>query len=182
MSPAAELPRAVTLDRIGSAGLVESVTADAAERAAIAKRLMVPDVAALTCEWVLEPMPGGMVHASGRLRARVTQECVVTLEPFAVAVTEDFSLRFVPDGSESEDDGDPDSEDEVPFAGNVIDLGEATVQQLALALDPFPRKPGAALPDLLPPELSAATADAAPDGDGKLAAALRKLAARRGNS
>ena len=31
--------------------------------------------------------------------------------------------------------------------GATIDLGEATVEQLALALDPFPRKPGIALPE-----------------------------------
>jgi hypothetical protein len=28
----------------------------------------------------------------------------------------------------------------------MIDLGEATTEQLALALDPFPRKPGAEIP------------------------------------
>ena len=28
----------------------------------------------------------------------------------------------------------------------MLDLGEAASEQLALALDPFPRKPGAALP------------------------------------
>ena len=57
-----------------------------------------------------------------------------------------FQLRFVPVGAES-DDTDPESEDEIPYAGGVLDLGEAAAEQLALALDPFPRKPGAALPD-----------------------------------
>jgi len=30
----------------------------------------------------------------------------------------------------------------VTFAGGIIDLGEAAAEQLALALDPYPRKPG----------------------------------------
>ena len=32
--------------------------------------------------------------------------------------------------------------DEIPYEGDRIDLGEATVEQLALGLDPFPRRPG----------------------------------------
>jgi hypothetical protein len=32
-----------------------------------------------------------------------------------------------------------------PFEGDAIDIGEAVAQQLALALDPYPRAPGASL-------------------------------------
>ena len=42
----------------------------------------------------------------------------------------------------------------MPYAGGAADLGEATVEQLALALDPFPRKPGAALPADVTEEVS----------------------------
>ena len=73
------------------------------------------------------------------------RECVVSLEPFETTQREAFSLRFVPEGQESETP-DPESEDEIPYAGGTIDLGEAVVEQLALDLDPFPRKEGAELP------------------------------------
>ena len=60
-------------------------------------------------------------------------------------------VHFVPEGTESEDD-DPDLPDEIPYPAGAIDLGEAAIQQLALALDPYPRRPdlpeaGEELPD-----------------------------------
>jgi len=52
----------------------------------------------------------------------------------------------VPEGRETADP-DPESDDEIPFSGGVIALGEALVEQVALDLDPFPRKAGAVLPE-----------------------------------
>jgi hypothetical protein len=52
-------------------------------------------------------------------------------------------VRFVPEAALT-DAVEIEDEDEIPYAGGAIDLGEATSEQLALALDPFPRKPGAA--------------------------------------
>jgi hypothetical protein len=37
--------------------------------------------------------------------------------------------------------------DEIPSENGVVDLGEAVAEQLALALDPYPRAPGAAMPE-----------------------------------
>ena len=67
----------------------------------------------------------------------------MSLDNFPQGVTERFQLRFVPAGQES-DDEDPDAPDEIPYAGNALDLGEAAAEQLALALDPYPHKPGVA--------------------------------------
>ena len=75
---------------------------------------------------------------------------MVTLDEFPQEIGEDFAVRFVPAGTES--DEDPESEDEIPYESGLIDLGEATIEQLALALDPYPRKPGAALPEEAEPE------------------------------
>ncbi len=61
-------------------------------------------------------------------------------------VEESFQVRFVPSGEET-DDIDPDADDEVGYEGNQIDLGEAAAEQLALALDPYPRMPDADLPE-----------------------------------
>ena len=69
---------------------------------------------------------------------------MVSLEPVEQRVTEQFAIRFVPAGTEREDD-DPESPDEVPYEGRTIDLGEAAAEQLALALDPYPRAPGVTL-------------------------------------
>lgn len=150
-----ELTRLVRTDRIPDGGLTTTVTATPEECAAVAARLLLPAIARLTCRWDLRRGSRGAVDAGGVLQADVTQVCVVTLEPFAAAVADLFSLRFVIAGRESPAADDP---DEVPYDGISLDLGDAAVEQLALALDPYPRKPGAEL-----------QADLAPAPDGAFA-------------
>ncbi len=137
-----ELSRPVAIARIGRGDTV-LVEADAAERAPVAHRLDVPDVASLRCRWTLRPgATDGWFEADGLLDALVTRTCVVTLEPLEETVHETFAVLFVPEAEmPDEDDGDPDSPDLVPYDGVAIDLGDAAVEQLALALDPFPRVP-----------------------------------------
>jgi hypothetical protein len=53
----------------------------------------------------------------------------------------------VPAGTEREDP-DPDLSDEIPYEAETIDLGEATAEQLGLALDPYPRIDGATVPTI----------------------------------
>lgn len=144
-----EFSRPLRTEQVGLGGLDITVEANDAERAALADRLKLPAVRALSCRFRLHPTPGGAFAAEGWLAATVTQTCVVSLEDFDAAVMEHFTVRFVPPCTESSD-VDPDSEDEIPFAHGVIDLGEAATEQLALALDPWPRKPGAVLPDHAP--------------------------------
>ena len=144
-APPPELSRPVPISRMVPSGLAVTVTADAAECAAIAQRLLVPSVESLRCTWQLRPGAAGSVEADGSLHARLHQHCVVTLDAFPTEIVEEFAVRFVPAGSESEAADDPDEPDEAPFTGEVLDLGEAAVEQLALSLDPYPRKPGAVL-------------------------------------
>ncbi len=141
-----ELSRPIPADRVGAPGLTVTVEASAAECAAIARRLLVPSVESVRCVWALRPAPGGVVEAEGSLRARLHQECVVSLDPFATEVVEEFAVRFVPAVDETEAADDPDEPDELQIADGMLELGEATVEQFALALDPYPRKPGAVLP------------------------------------
>ncbi len=148
MTAAPELVRPLPADRVGQGGLAITVTATKAECAAIALRLMVPSVESLRCDWHLRVAPGGVIEADGSLHARLHQECVATLDPFPVAQVEEFAVRFVPSGTEDTTSEDPDTPDEVPFEDGALELGEATVEQFALALDPYPRKPGAVLPDV----------------------------------
>ena len=149
MSAPAELHHPVAIGQIGAGGLEREVVATTAECAAIAARLLVPAVGALSCRFRLTPAGNGVVSAEGVLSARVTQECVVTTDPFEAEVQEAFRVRFVPEAQfvepEEEDLLDLEADDEIPYPGHHIDLGEAAVEQLALALDPYPRKPGATL-------------------------------------
>lgn len=141
-----ELHRPVAAERIGPRGLESTVEANPAECEALARRLRIASVRALRCRFRLAAAPAASFEAAGHLQARVVQTCVITLEEFEAEVEERFSLRFVPEGSES-DDPDPEAEDEATYANGVIDLGEAAAEQLALALDPYPRKPCSSLPE-----------------------------------
>ena len=149
--PSPEFSRSVAIDGIPAYGpgaaTVVSVTATAAELAALALRMRLPAIQALRCRFELARIGGRgfIIGASGLLEARVTQVCVRTLDPFEAELRERFSIRFVPAGKESESD-DPEADDEIPYDGGEIDLGEAAAEQLALALNPYPHKPGAALP------------------------------------
>jgi uncharacterized metal-binding protein YceD (DUF177 family) len=142
-----ELHHPVSLDRIGSHGLDLTVEASQAECAALAVRMNLPAVLGVSCAFHLIREGRDRVLARGVLRASVTQVCVVSMEDFDAAVEEVFQVRFVPSGEET-DDIDPESDDEIPFEGNVIDLGEAAAEQLGLALDPYPRMPGVEMPEV----------------------------------
>lgn len=140
---APEMSRTFALSRIG-AGAQFLVEANAEERVALAGRMGILSIEALSCRFDLQFLDSDTVQARGCLRARLTQTCVVTLEPFATDLQEDFSIRFVPAGTQSEEI-DFEADDEIGYEGSVLDLGEAASEQLALALDPFPRRPGAEL-------------------------------------
>src|SRR3546814_11506087 len=63
-------------------------------------------------------------------------------------MTEPFDLRFLRDvdapvGEEDEIEIGSDDPDLLPLEGDRVDLGEAAVQTLSLAPDPFPRHPDA---------------------------------------
>jgi len=137
--------RPVALDRIGAHGTALSVEAAAGELPAIAGRLRIVALASLHCAFRLRRIGTATIEAQGDLRARVTETCVVTLDEFEHEVRESFTVHFVPAGTEN-DDPDPESVDQIPFEGSAVDVGEAAVEQFALALHPFPRRPGAAIP------------------------------------
>jgi uncharacterized metal-binding protein YceD (DUF177 family) len=91
----------------------------------------------------------GIIYLEGELEAEVTQSCVVTLEPVAARVTDRFVRHFVQGSVPAEDEVviDPEADDPPePLGDGLVDAGEIVTQQLALALDPYPRAPGSELP------------------------------------
>ncbi len=142
-----ECYRPLSLARIGPHGLDPTVEATPTECAALAVRMNLPAVLSVSCAFHLIREGRDTVLARGVLRARITQTCVISLDDFDSTVEEVFQVRFVPSGEET-DDIDPESDDEIPFEGNIIDLGEAAAEQLGLALDPYPRMPGVEMPDI----------------------------------
>jgi uncharacterized metal-binding protein YceD (DUF177 family) len=120
-------------------------SADDAERAALARRFGVVAIDRLEAEGTLRRF-GAMVRAELRLRAAATQTCVVTLAPVPAAIDEPVVLTFAPDQVESAAEVDLDVDDDdppEPMIDGAIELGEPLAEALGLALDPYPRAPGA---------------------------------------
>ncbi len=85
-----EFHRLLSLDRIGPNGLDLTIEATAAESAALAVRMNVPAVLAMSCTFHLIREGRDSVLARGALRAEVTQTCVISLEEFDSPVEEVF--------------------------------------------------------------------------------------------
>lgn len=123
------------------------IEASAEERAALAQRFGLGAVEALRAEIALEPRPRA-IRATGRLTARVMQPCAVSGEDFPVTIDEPVDLRFVeenqrPAAEEEEIELEADDCDEIEYAGEMFDLGEAVAQTLGLAIDPYAEGPDA---------------------------------------
>lgn len=142
-----ELHCLIPVNRIGAQGLDIVVEANATERAALARRMGIPDVQSLVCRFRVTRSRADRFAAIGHLSARVVQTCVVSLEDFSTAVDEHFCLMFVPAGEETDAIDPDDPVDEIGYRDDVVDLGEAAAEQLGLALDPYPRRPDATLPE-----------------------------------
>lgn len=126
------------------------IEAKEAERAALAQRFGLIGLEALSASLrVRRPAGKPYVRISGRLTARVTQACVVTLAPVAGTIQEDFAVMYslapLPVPIRGEVLVSPDDEDLEPVPPGGIDLGEIAAEQLSLALDPYPRAEGAEL-------------------------------------
>ena len=145
--PAPEFSHAVPVESLTDGETVIDIEADADERAALARRFGLLALDSLTAKVGLTPVDGGLVRVHGTLAAKVTQACVVTLEPVTTRVEGSFE-RLYGAGAPEEAGGpitDADAEESPePFTHGAVDVGEAVAEQLALELDPFPRAPGAA--------------------------------------
>jgi uncharacterized metal-binding protein YceD (DUF177 family) len=145
--PEPEFPRPFVADRLGTVAITETLSASAGERAALAMRLGLVELRQFSATVVLERGLSGLIHVKGRLEADVVQTCIVTLVAFPSHVEDSFALDFG-NGTvmpTDEIDLDPDYDPPEPIEDGVIDIGELATQYLALALDPYPRAPGATL-------------------------------------
>jgi hypothetical protein len=130
---------------------------DGDQRAAVAKRLGLESLPALSAELTVRPWLDG-AEVTGRFQAVVEQLCGVSLEPFEQPVAGEVHVQAVPAGSPhaaAADGGELELDPEAPdppdvLEGDALDLAAYVVEHLALELDPFPRKPGVAF-DFAPP-------------------------------
>ncbi len=140
----------VRLHQVGG-GVTRTLEPDAAARTRIAKALDLASLDAFVAEMTLAPSPGGW-RLSGRVKASLAQVCGITLDPLPVEVDAPFTVSLAEAVDEESDEIviTLDDESPDPIEGGQVDLGQYAVEQLALLLDPFPRKAGAEF--VQPPE------------------------------
>jgi hypothetical protein len=142
----------IAVAQIPDTGLHRDTEADRAARDAMAEAAGLRDVLSARASFDVMHLGGGRVHVAGRVQARIGQSCVVTLEPVENDIDEPIDLIFAPPEQIPEladfVDDQVEGESEIPdppepIENGVIDLGRLATDVLFLAIDPYPRKPGA---------------------------------------
>jgi uncharacterized metal-binding protein YceD (DUF177 family) len=148
----------VVVAQIPETGLHRDLEADQAIRNAVADVGGLREVLSVQASFDVTPMSGGRFQVAGHVRARVGQTCVVTLEEIENDIDEPIDLIFAPpeqipqmaalvDEAEEGDEETPDPPE--PIENGMIDLGRVATDALYLAVDPYPRKPGAVFEPVL---------------------------------
>jgi len=141
----AEFSHIMVVEQLGEEETSKDLQANPAERSALAKRFSLLALDSMRASLRIRRVRGGVVQVRGVFSADVVQACVVTLEPVPAHIEESILLLYAPEEGPAESAVVVPAEEAVPepLVGGVIDLGEAVAQQLALALDTYPRVPGA---------------------------------------
>jgi uncharacterized metal-binding protein YceD (DUF177 family) len=177
-----EFSRRLVIEPWPGDGMNVDVSADPAERRSLAERFDLLEVRALRGHGRLERR-GAELVLRGWLEADVVQECVVSLEPVPARLRQPLErryrrggpsaparARFEPHGTVVLEDDEAEVE---PVIGCEIDLGVVFAEELGLALEPYPRAPGAAALDAGDPGPHVSVGSE--DRPGKPFAALRQL-------
>ncbi|MGV9007392.1 MAG: YceD family protein [Brevundimonas sp.] len=132
-------------------GVTRRLEPDAAARGRIARALDLASLDAFVAEMTLKPVAEGW-RLTGRITAGAVQTCGLSLEPLPVEIDSTFSITLSEAVETESEEIVITVEDDSPdlIEDGRIDLGQYAVEQLALRLDPFPRKPGAEF--VQPPE------------------------------
>ncbi len=150
----------IVVAQIPDTGLHRDIDTNPRERSALADLGGLREVKSASASLDVTLMREGRVHVVGRVRARVGQTCVVTLDPIENDIDEAIDLIFAPpeqipaladlvDDAAESDTEIPDPPE--PIVAGTIDLGRLATDALFLGVDPYPRKPDAVFePPLIP--------------------------------
>jgi hypothetical protein len=142
----------IAVAQIPESGLHREFEASSKECQALAELGGLREVKSANASLDLALMREGRVRVVGRVKARIGQTCVVTLDPIENDIEEAIDLIFAPpeqipaladlvDDAAESDAEIPDPPE--PIVAGTIDLGRLATDALFLGVDPYPRKPGA---------------------------------------
>lgn len=120
--------------------------ASPADLSFLARVLQVREVKSFIADFRVKPdHHTSILPVSGHIKTEIIQQSVVSLEDFSSVYDFDFSTLFDTRAtleSQKEDGDDWDKDMPEIVVGGKIDLGDIAIEQVALRLDDYPRKPG----------------------------------------
>jgi hypothetical protein len=142
----------IVVAQIPDTGLHRDIDTNPRQRSALADLGGLREVISANASLDVTLLREGRVHVVGRVKARVGQTCVVTLDPIENDIDEAIDLIFAPpeqipaladlvDDAATSDAEIPDPPE--PIVAGIIDLGRLATDALFLGVDPYPRKPDA---------------------------------------
>lgn len=154
---ASPIARPVVVSVLPTTGYPVRIEANEAERSALAEAHDLVAVDEFVADLDVKRWRKDGVRIQGAVKARIVQECIVTLEPVTADLDVGIDAVFLPEGSRLarplDDDGalivDAEGPD-IPetFEGGEIDVGAVAEEFFELAIDPYPRAPGAELGEI----------------------------------
>ncbi len=147
------IPHFVSVARLPQKGMPVRLVANEKELKLLAKAHALESVLSFKAELVVRKWRSDGIKITGSLTARVIQNCIVSLDLIesavenmieAILVPENSKLARIPDPATHElliDFEGPDAPE--TFTGDEIDVGALAEEFFELAIDPYPRKPGA---------------------------------------
>ncbi|MBX9618831.1 MAG: DUF177 domain-containing protein [Hyphomicrobiales bacterium] len=133
---------------VPDAGREWRVEASSEECSRLAEALDLISIESFAADLAMSPAQDGL-YAKGHFTCALTYRCVRSLEPFVHQLSEPVERLFLPtlpdEAETSELELSPDDEPPQLMAGEGADIGLMLAEALSLAIDPYPRKPGADL-------------------------------------
>lgn len=144
--------KAYRIDQISSAGITGYIDATKAQRDEIAALLDLPGLEEFKFDYQLRTTKKGRLKLKGKLFARLTQSCVVTLEPVPAHIDETIEIDFWPaeDVKLLEKESDPESmslqlDGPEPLSSDTIDVGLLAYEHFVASLELYPKQTNARL-------------------------------------
>lgn len=162
----------LVVNEVPPQGLDTTLEADSSVREKLAVLNDLQSLSAVTAKLHAARRGKEGLHVTGEVRARATQVCVVTLEPFETEIVEPVDVEFAPARAprpsraepermsrrrrdarppvQEDEEGmdDLDAPDEI--VDGKVDLGAVASEFLTLGIDPYARKPGVAFEEPKP--------------------------------
>ena len=149
MKALSEFSKILLAEALGEAAKFVRLEANAVECAALAVRFELVSVESLVGDLIIERIKGSeIIRVRGRMSAEIQQFCVISGETVRGNLVESVDERFSSSdetGIEIEIAFEEENPPE-PIMEGKIDLAEIIAQYLAVAIDPYPRAPGAKIP------------------------------------